>query len=75
MCNLLIDCFACINGLSFSSIPSPYEMAKSMKLNDIFLMFKESLKEQGLLDQHIFELSSKPSSETDSECLSESDHS
>ncbi len=73
LCKLLVDSFACINGLSFSSIPSPYEMAKSMNLNDVVLMFDEILKEQELLEQQLLALSSKAACHTDSECEHDQD--
>lgn len=73
LCKLFVDSFACINGLSFSSIPSPYEMAKSMKLNDIVLIFNENLEEQGMLEQQLLELSSKAACETNSECEPDQD--
>jgi len=46
MCKILVDGFALIDGLSFSSLPSPYEMAKALDLKDIVTLFDVTLREQ-----------------------------
>ncbi|RUA04433.1 MAG: hypothetical protein DSY43_06265, partial [Gammaproteobacteria bacterium] len=65
MCKVLVDSLAVIHGLSFSSIPSPHEMATAMDLNDIVSVFDEKLREQGTLEDLLTQLSSKAADHTD----------
>ncbi len=43
ICQLLVENYAIIDGLSFTSIPSPYQMAEKMGLNDIISTFDKAL--------------------------------
>ena len=77
LCKLLVDGFALVDGLSFSSIPSPYKMATVMNLRDIVSLFEERLREQEMMNDELSHLISGGGGEgncdEESQSLTESD--
>lgn len=58
ICRLLVDNHAAFNGLFFTAIPSPYQMAELMGLNDIISTFDNALASRNVVRSLILDLAS-----------------